>query len=90
MENKMRRIAQFIESLPETESSDKIQSTLHPTTMNYTGGDNGGDCINDDERQCKNAVNGGNCKNYNGNCSDSTNKNNCYNEKPPIIEPGKN
>lgn len=78
MESKIHRIEQFIESLPEAESSEDIQYTLLPTAMNFVGGDNGGDCINELYEQCKDATNGGACENYNSACPKSKNKGSCF------------
>lgn len=48
-------------------------------TMEFIGGDNGGDCINELYDQCNKAKNGGSCENYNSACSKSTNRGGCLN-----------
>ena len=79
MDNKMTRIAAFIESLPIDASVGNCESAILSTKMEYIGGDNGGDCINEHYDQCHKAKNGGSCENYNSACPHSTNRGGCLN-----------
>lgn len=54
-------------------SVGNCESALLSTNMEFVGGDNGGNCINELYDQCNKAKNGGNCENYNSACSKSTN-----------------
>lgn len=85
MKQKESRIAKFIESLPEDANLSNCKSTLLATNLNKMGaaGDNGGDCVNDYAKQCNKSKNGGNCKNYNYACADSTNNGSCYSTSGP-------
>ncbi|MDE5887033.1 MAG: hypothetical protein K2H46_05515 [Muribaculaceae bacterium] len=76
MENKLTRIAAFIESLPVDNNIGDCESALLSTNMTFMGG-NGGNCINDMYEQCHNATNGGDCQNYNSACPKSKNKGSC-------------
>lgn len=79
MKEKSSRIASFIENLPMDVSVGNCESALLSTNMDFVGGDNGGNCINELFDQCNKAKNGGNCQNYNSACSHSTNKGSCLN-----------
>ncbi len=84
MENKLSRIATFIESLPAEDSVGENQSTLLTTNIDAIGGvtKNGGNCENSIETNCDNSKNKGNCKNI-GECADTDNGKDCKNLKNP-------
>ena len=88
MDNKLSRIATFIESLPNDEAIGDCQSTLLATTMMSmgAGSKNGGGCTNNDSN-CKKSSNSGVCKNYNGFCDDSTNGKDCLVSADPAPGP---
>ena len=77
--NKLSRIASFIEGLPVDENLGDCQSTLLSTNMNSigAGGTNNGNCINEMYNQCSESTNSGSCKNYNSACNDTINGANC-------------
>lgn len=77
MNEKLNRIAEFIESLPMDSENAVCQSTILSTDMEAVGGDNGGNCINTVKEQCSKVKNGGDCKNYNRACDKSDNSGNC-------------
>lgn len=79
MKQKTKKIAAFIESLPMDVTIGNCESALLSTNMEFVGGDNGGDCINELYDQCHKAENGGNCENYNSACNKSTNRGGCLN-----------
>lgn len=79
MNQKTHRIAAFIESLPIDATIGNCESALLSTNMEFIGGDNGGDCINELYDQCNKSKNGGSCENYNSACSKSTNRGSCLN-----------
>lgn len=79
MNQKTNRIAAFIENLPMDATIGNYESALLSTNMEFIGGDNGGDCINELYDQCNKAKNGGSCENYNSACSKSTNRGGCLN-----------
>lgn len=79
MEKKLTRISTFIESLPMDATMGNCESVLLSTNMGFIGGDNGGDCINEQYDQCNKAKNGGSCQNYNSACAKSTNRGGCLN-----------
>lgn len=78
MDNKLSRIATFIESLPNDEAIGDCQSTLLAKNMLPMGAGikNGGMCTNNDSN-CEKSSNSGACKNYNGFCKNSSNGLNC-------------
>lgn len=79
MNQKTNKIAAFIESLPMDVSVGNCESTLLSTKMEFVGGDNGGNCVNEQYDQCNKAKNGGDCQNYNSACAKSTNRGSCLN-----------
>lgn len=88
--NKLSRIASFIEGLPIDDSLGDCQSTLLAANMDYigAGGTNNGDCINEMYKQCNKSKNYGSCKNYNSACSDTTNGADCRSTpEKPIYRP---
>lgn len=87
MNKKSNRIAAFIESLPMESSIGDCQSTLLSTNMEFIGGDNGSNCINELYDQCNKADNKGNCQNYNSACAKSTNRGSCINSTGERFDP---
>ncbi len=84
--DKISRIATFIESLPIDDSLADCQSTLLTTNMDMMGaGTNNGACTNDMYDQCHKSTNGGACQNYSSACTDTTNRGACVNthDGPP-------
>lgn len=83
MENKLSRIAMFIESLPAEDSIGENQSALLTTNIDAIGGGttNGGNCVNEIAEDCYKSKNGGDCKNY-ARCNKTTNNGSCGNLKP--------
>jgi hypothetical protein len=77
MDKRTSKIAAFIESLPMDVSVGNCESTLLATNMELIGGDNKGDCTNDDRKQCYEAKNEGSCKNFSNYCGKSQNGLNC-------------
>ena len=80
IEERNKQIADFIDAISVAQDCNvDLESIVLPTTLSYIGGDNGGDCINEQYDQCNKAENKGNCKNYNSACSKSTNRGSCLN-----------
>ena len=79
MNQKTSKIAAFIESRPMDVAIGNCESALLSTNMEFVGGDNGGDCINELYDQCNKAKNGGSCENYNSAGPRSTNRGGCLN-----------
>lgn len=78
MNDRINRIAAFIESLPITPDENGNQSIVMTTDLGAVGeGKNEGDCINADRQQCTKSTNGGNCENTANYCKDSKNGGNC-------------
>jgi len=87
MEQRLSKIAAFIDSLPVDAEIGDCQSVLLPTNMDVLGGTtNGGNCVNPDEG-CVGAINGRDCKNATGQCSGSTNNGDCDNDHHPVRPP---
>ena len=95
MNNKLSKIASFIEGLPTDESLQECQSTLLAVNMDSYGAEtiNGGDCSNDSYPSCKDSTNEGACTNYNSTCENSSNAYRCTSSStgpthPSIPKPG--
>lgn len=79
MDSRKSRIKAFLDTLPSSDITDGVQSTLLKTAMNHVGGSttNSGDCTNINREACHKSKNAGSCKNSVNYCNDSKNGSNC-------------
>lgn len=85
-ENRVSRISEFLDKLPESSKLDGNQAIIFTADMAYGGSTkNAQDCTNTTYDSCHKSTNGGDCINYSGYCDDSTNRGACENLKikPP-------
>lgn len=73
------RIAAFIDSLPPSSDTGKIDASLLTAELLQVGGTtkNGGNCVNTTVEGCKKSTNNGDCQNAENCCNGSSNGGDC-------------